>query len=138
MDIFVQPSEPGVKRLLKASQLNSSDLTPEHLRHFFGLGTKEEPEGIVGLEVFATWGRIGFKTVGTRRGLCSEPRYKIYLSINQHCRIVFQASRLPVRCAGRCTVGDQGDKRVFRDLPGEFGLHGKTPVSDYLLVTNDD
>ena len=54
METFTQPSEAGVKRLLKASQLNSSDLTPEHLRHFFGLGTKEEPEGIVGLEVFNT------------------------------------------------------------------------------------
>ena len=54
METFTQPSEAGVKRLLKASQLNSSDLTPEHLRYFFGLGTKEEPEGIVGLEVFNT------------------------------------------------------------------------------------
>ena len=54
MDIFIQPSETGVKRLLKESQLISSDLTPEHLRHFFGLGTIEEPEGIVGLEVFST------------------------------------------------------------------------------------
>ena len=52
METFNQPSEIGVKRLLKASQLNSSDLTPEHLRHFFGLGTKEEPEGVVGLELF--------------------------------------------------------------------------------------
>ena len=54
METFIQPSEAGVKRLLKASQLDSSDLTPEHLRHFFGLGTKEEPEGIVGLELLNT------------------------------------------------------------------------------------
>ena len=54
MDIFIQPSETGVKRLLNESQLTGSDLTPEHLRHFFGLGTQEEPEGIVGLELFGT------------------------------------------------------------------------------------
>jgi amino-acid N-acetyltransferase len=54
MDIFIRPSETGVKRLLNESQLISSDLTPEHLRHFFGLGTKEEPEGVVGLELFGT------------------------------------------------------------------------------------
>ena len=54
MDDFVQPSEAGVKRLLNESQLISSDLTPEHLRHFFGLGTKEEPDGVVGLELFNT------------------------------------------------------------------------------------
>ncbi len=69
MDIFVQPSEPGVKRLLKASQLNSSDLTPEHLRHFFGLGTKEEPEGIVGLEVFNTVALLrSLAVTSSRRG----------------------------------------------------------------------
>jgi amino-acid N-acetyltransferase len=54
MDIFIQPSETGVKILLNESQLIGSDLTPEHLRHFFGLGTKEEPDGIVGLELFGT------------------------------------------------------------------------------------
>ena len=69
MDIFVQPSETGVKRLLKASQLNSSDLTPEHLRHFFGLGTIEEPEGIVGLEVFNTVALLrSLAVVSSRRG----------------------------------------------------------------------
>jgi amino-acid N-acetyltransferase len=52
MDIFIQPSEAGVKRLLKASQLDSSDLTPEHLRHFFGLGPEGELDGVVGLELF--------------------------------------------------------------------------------------
>ncbi|MFZ0610942.1 MAG: arsenic resistance N-acetyltransferase ArsN2 [Desulfobacterales bacterium] len=54
MDIFIRPSETGVKRLLNESQLISSDLTPEHLRHFFGLGTIEELEGVVGLELFGT------------------------------------------------------------------------------------
>jgi amino-acid N-acetyltransferase len=58
MDIFIQPWEVGVKRLLSSSNLNSSDLTPEHLKHFFGLGTKEEPEGIVGLELFNTVGLL--------------------------------------------------------------------------------
>ena len=54
MDIFIQPSETGLKRLLNESQLISLDLTPEHLRHFFGLGTIEELEGVVGLELFGT------------------------------------------------------------------------------------
>lgn len=54
MDIFIQPSEAGVKRLLNGSRLDGSDLTTEHLRHFFALGTKEEPEGVVGLELFGS------------------------------------------------------------------------------------
>jgi amino-acid N-acetyltransferase len=70
METFVQPSEAGVIRLLKASQLNSSDLTPEHLRHFFGLGTKEEPEGIVGLEVFKTVALLrSLAVASSRRGV---------------------------------------------------------------------
>jgi amino-acid N-acetyltransferase len=58
MDIFNRPPEESVRRLLRASQLDCSDLTAEHLRHFFGLGTKEEPEGIVGLELFGNTGLL--------------------------------------------------------------------------------
>ena len=58
VNIFKQPSEECVKKLLSSSGLESSDLTPEHLRHFFGLGTKEELEGIVGLELFDTVGLL--------------------------------------------------------------------------------
>lgn len=69
MDNFIKPSEAGIKRLLNASQLNSSDLTSEHLRHFFGLGAKEEPEGIVGLEVFNTVALLrSLAVVSSRRG----------------------------------------------------------------------
>ena len=58
MDIFNQPSEAGVKRLLRESYLDCSDLTPEHLRHFFGSGKKEKLEGVVGLELFETVGLL--------------------------------------------------------------------------------
>ena len=54
MNIFSRPPEDGVKRILSAAQLNCSDLTPEHLRHFFGSGTGEALEGIIGLELFGT------------------------------------------------------------------------------------
>ena len=58
MDIFNQPSEDGVKRLLSSSDLDTSDLTTEHLRHFFGVGKKDELEGVVGLELFNTVGLL--------------------------------------------------------------------------------
>jgi len=58
VDIFNQPSLVSVKKLLSMSDLASSDLTPEHLRHFFWTGTKEELEGIVGLELFDTVGLL--------------------------------------------------------------------------------
>ena len=68
MDIFIQPLETSVKRLLNESQLISSDLTPEHMRYFFGLGTKEEPEGVVGLELFGTVGLLrSLAVVSSRR-----------------------------------------------------------------------
>jgi hypothetical protein len=34
MDIFTQAAEDSAKRLLNGSQLDSSDLTPEHLERF--------------------------------------------------------------------------------------------------------
>jgi amino-acid N-acetyltransferase len=58
MDIFNQPSGAGVKRLLRESHLDCSDLTPEHLRNFFGSGKKEKLEGVVGLELFETVGLL--------------------------------------------------------------------------------
>jgi amino-acid N-acetyltransferase len=58
MDIFNRPPADSVKRLLSASQLNCSDLTDEHLRHFFGSGKKEQLEGVVGLELFNTVGLL--------------------------------------------------------------------------------
>ena len=69
METFIQPSEAGVKRLLKASLLDSSDLTPEHLRHFFGLGPEAELEGVVGLELFGAVALLrSLAVVSSRRG----------------------------------------------------------------------
>jgi amino-acid N-acetyltransferase len=67
MEIFNQPLEAEVKRLLGASNLNYADLTPEHLRHFFGSGKKEELEGVVGLELFETVGLLRSLAVASSR-----------------------------------------------------------------------
>jgi amino-acid N-acetyltransferase len=52
MNIFRNPSELAVKRLLAESDLPSSDLTADHLEHFFGCGPKERLNGVVGLEIY--------------------------------------------------------------------------------------
>jgi hypothetical protein len=83
MDMFVQPLETSVKRLLKESQLISSDLTPGHLRYFFGLGTREELEGVVGLELFGTVGLLRFFDKHCR---FHEPGYGIFQRGSQRCR----------------------------------------------------
>jgi len=49
--IFRQPPEPQVRRLLGESKLPVMDLTPEHIQHFFGCGSEEAPQGVVGLEI---------------------------------------------------------------------------------------
>jgi len=70
VNIFSQPPESAVKRLLGAANLDSSDLTPEHLKHFFGVGTEETLEGVVGLELFDTVGLLRSLAVdSSRRGL---------------------------------------------------------------------
>jgi amino-acid N-acetyltransferase len=68
MDIFNLPTEASVKRLLNAANLNSSDLTPEHMKQFFGTGAKENLDGVVGLELFGTIGLLrSLAVVSSRR-----------------------------------------------------------------------
>ncbi len=52
MDIFANPTEPAVKQLLSESGLPISDITAQHLQHFFGCGSGLELEGLVGLELY--------------------------------------------------------------------------------------
>jgi len=68
MDFFNQPTEAAVRCILGAANLNSSDLTPEHMKHFFGTGTKEDLDGVVGLELFNTIGLLrSLAVVSSRR-----------------------------------------------------------------------
>jgi len=68
MNIFHQPSEASVRKLLRLADLASSDLTPAHLRHFFGCGTNEALEGVIGLELFDTVGLLrSLAVVSARR-----------------------------------------------------------------------
>ena len=52
MDIFANPNESAVKQLLSKSSLPITDITAQHLRHFFGCGSGPELEGLVGLELY--------------------------------------------------------------------------------------
>jgi phosphinothricin acetyltransferase len=54
MEIFSDPPEAAVKILLTEADLPSSDVTDEHLKHFFGCGPKERLSGVVGLEIYGT------------------------------------------------------------------------------------
>jgi amino-acid N-acetyltransferase len=52
MQLFNNPDEQAVKRLLLDAELPVADLTPEHMQHFFGCGTPEAINGVIGLELF--------------------------------------------------------------------------------------
>lgn len=52
MEIFRQPSESAVRALLTEAELPSDDITAAHLTHFLGLGHRDAPDGIVGLELY--------------------------------------------------------------------------------------
>lgn len=52
MNIYRNPPESGVRGLLTQANLPTSDLSPEHLEHFFGCGTEQTPKAIVGLEIY--------------------------------------------------------------------------------------
>jgi amino-acid N-acetyltransferase len=51
VNIYRNPSAPQVGQLLAACDLPASDLSPEHMEHFFACGAPGAPQGIVGLEI---------------------------------------------------------------------------------------
>lgn len=53
-DIRPRPARAAATRLLEAASLPASDLTDEHLDHFFYCGPAAAPAGLVGLELFGT------------------------------------------------------------------------------------
>jgi amino-acid N-acetyltransferase len=52
MNIFANPNESSVKRLLSESSLPIADITVQHLWHFFGYGSGSELDGLVGIELY--------------------------------------------------------------------------------------
>jgi amino-acid N-acetyltransferase len=52
MEIFANPNETSVKQLLSESKLPTGDITARHLTHFFGCGSDDELEAVVGLELY--------------------------------------------------------------------------------------
>jgi amino-acid N-acetyltransferase len=53
VNIYRNPPELQVEQLLGACELPASDLSPEHLEHFFACGAAGAPKGVVGVEIYA-------------------------------------------------------------------------------------
>jgi len=51
VDVFARPSLAVVKRLLADAGLPTADLAHRHLETFFGVGSPEAPDGVVGVEL---------------------------------------------------------------------------------------
>ena len=138
VDILNQPSLAGVKKLLSMSNLASSDLTAAHLRHFFGLGTKEELEGIVGLELFDTVGLLRSLAVGSskrRVGLGS----KLVAHAENYARDHAIESLYLLTVTAEDFFTHRGYKRISRkDAPAAIRetteFCGICPVSSALMV----
>ena len=54
MRITRNPPEEITKQLLTEAQLPVQDITPEHLKHFFGAWSDTHLEGVVGLELYGS------------------------------------------------------------------------------------
>ena len=52
MNVFPQPPASAVTRLLTEAGLPFSDLTPTHFKNFFGCGSTNAPDGIIGVELY--------------------------------------------------------------------------------------
>ncbi len=65
MNIFRNPTEAQVRRLLAACQLPTSDLLPESFEHFLGCGAAQSPTGVVGVEIYGNVGLLRSLAVAT-------------------------------------------------------------------------
>lgn len=69
-----RPPRSTVLALLHAQGLPASDITDEHLEHFFFVGSEDSPTGLVGLEIYGRNALLRSLVVGDnarRRGLGS-------------------------------------------------------------------
>ena len=70
-----RPPRSTAVALLQAQGLPVSDITDEHLEHFFFIGSDGSPTGLVGLEIYGTDALLRSLVVGDnvrRKGLGSE------------------------------------------------------------------
>ena len=70
-----RPPRSTAVALLQAQGLPVSDITDEHLEHFFFIGSAGSPTGLVGLEIYGTDALLRSLVVGDnarRKGLGSE------------------------------------------------------------------
>lgn len=58
MIIERKPPEIAVKKLLASAQLPTTDITPEHMEHFFGAWLGSSLEGVVGVELLGSAGLL--------------------------------------------------------------------------------
>lgn len=69
MNITRKPPEIETKNLLVSAQLPATDITPEHLEHFFGAWADTTLVGVVGIEVFDSVALLrSLAVVPSRRG----------------------------------------------------------------------
>lgn len=54
VEIVRSPVRAAVTALLEAANLPTSDLTDDHLEHFFFCGPRQAPTGVVGLEIIGS------------------------------------------------------------------------------------
>jgi amino-acid N-acetyltransferase len=58
MQIYAQPPAQLTLALLKECDLPTEDITPEHFENFFGCGARDDPKGVVGVELFGDVGLL--------------------------------------------------------------------------------
>ena len=69
VDIARRPTRVAAVALLDSANLPTGDLTDEHLEHFFFLGPRSAPFGLVGLEICGTDALL--------RSLVVAPEYRV-------------------------------------------------------------
>ncbi len=87
MHIHARPRTAKVMNLLAACSLPNADITEKKLEHFFGCGAQDDPQGVVGIELYGEVALLRSLAVdkGARGRGCGK-------------RLVQEAERYAARC----------------------------------------
>jgi amino-acid N-acetyltransferase len=132
--IRARPPRSAAIALLESQGLPVSDITDEHLEHFFFVGSDGSPTGLVGLEVYGTDALLRSLIVGEAargKGLGSvlvehAEQYAASKSVRSMYLLTTTAEAFFKRLGYERI--DRRNARVRQSLPSELCVHDERPL----------
>ena len=138
-----RPPRSTAVALLQAQGLPVSDITDEHLEHFFFIGSDGSPTGLVGIEIYGADALLrslvvaetartqgpGRSSRSACRGIRSLAQRRCNISPYEYGGELLRASWLSACRSHAGTSSNPIDSRVRQPLPGELSVHAQATLT---------